>query len=83
MMRFLPSFQAVEFMRQGKTPTEAATLALEKIARYYPNFNGGLVAVNKEGQYGAAAHGWTFFKYSVCNPDLGKVTVYSVKPINA
>lgn len=31
---------------------------------------------------GAAAHGWTFFKYSVCNPDLGKVTVYSVKPIN-
>ncbi|CAH3127400.1 unnamed protein product [Porites lobata] len=83
MMRFLPSFQAVEYMRQGKSPTEATTLALERIARYYPNFSGGLVAVNKEGQYGAAAHGWTFFKYSVCNPELGKVTVFSVKPMNA
>ena len=39
-------------MRQGKSPTEATTLALERIARYYPNFSGGLVAVNKEGQYG-------------------------------
>ncbi|XP_078369248.1 N(4)-(Beta-N-acetylglucosaminyl)-L-asparaginase-like isoform X1 [Oculina patagonica] len=82
MMRFLDSLQAVEFMRQGKSPSEAASLALARIARYYPKYSGGLVAVNKDGEFGAAAHGWTFFKYSVCNPDLGKVTVYSVKPIN-
>lgn len=83
MMRFLPSFQAVEFMRQGKSPTEAATLALTRIAKYYPKYSGGLVVVNKDGEFGAAAHGWTFFKYSVCNPQLGKVTVYSVQPINS
>lgn len=46
------SFQAVEFMRQGKSPTEAASLALEKIAKYYPKYNGGLVAVNKQGEFG-------------------------------
>jgi len=46
------SFQAVELMRQGKSPTEAASLALEKIAKYYPKYNGGLVAVNKHGQFG-------------------------------
>lgn len=46
------SFQAVEYMRQGKTPSEAAALALKKIAKYYPNYNGGLVAVNKKGQFG-------------------------------
>lgn len=83
MMRFLPSFQAVEFMRQGKSPTEAATMALTRIAKYYPKYSGGLVVVNKDGEFGAAAHGWTFFKYSVCNPQLGKVTVYSVQPINS
>ena len=52
MKRFLLSFQAVEFMRQGKSPTEAAILALQKIAKYYPHYKGGLVAVNKDGKYG-------------------------------
>ncbi|XP_015766685.1 PREDICTED: N(4)-(Beta-N-acetylglucosaminyl)-L-asparaginase-like isoform X1 [Acropora digitifera] len=83
MMRFLPSFQAVELMRQGKSPTEAASLALRKIAKYYPKYNGGLVVVNKQGEFGAAAHGWKFFKYSVCNPSLERVTVYSVRPVDA
>ena len=46
------SFQAVEYMRQGKDPTEAAEMALQRIIRYYPTFSGGLVAVNKAGKYG-------------------------------
>lgn len=49
---YLVSFQAVEFMRQGKSPSEAATLALGKIARYYPKYSGGLVVVNKDGEFG-------------------------------
>ncbi|XP_031564965.1 N(4)-(Beta-N-acetylglucosaminyl)-L-asparaginase-like isoform X2 [Actinia tenebrosa] len=82
MMRFLPSLVAVEYMRQGKSPTQAAELAMSRIAKYYPKFNGGLVAVNKAGEYGGAAHGWTFFKYSVVSPKLGgKVTVVPVKPL--
>lgn len=39
-------------MRQGKSPNEAAQLAMARIAKYYPDFNGGLVAVNKVGEYG-------------------------------
>jgi hypothetical protein len=39
-------------MRQGKSPKEAAQLAMGRIAKYYPNFSGGLVAVNKAGEYG-------------------------------
>lgn len=39
-------------MRQGKSPTEAATLALTRIAKYYPKFSGGLVVVNKDGEFG-------------------------------
>lgn len=39
-------------MRQGKSPKEAASLALRKIAKYYPKYNGGLVVVNKQGEFG-------------------------------
>lgn len=52
LFSFLVSFQAVEFMRQGKSPSEAASLALGKIAKYYPKYNGGLVVVNKNGEFG-------------------------------
>ena len=52
LVSFLVSFQAVEFMRQGKSPTEAASLALRKIAKYYPKYSGGLVVVNKDGEFG-------------------------------
>lgn len=52
LVSHLVSFQAVEFMRQGKSPSEAASLALGKIATYYPKFNGGLVVVNKDGEFG-------------------------------
>ncbi|EDO49709.1 predicted protein [Nematostella vectensis] len=52
MMRFLPSLVAVEYMRQGKPPTQAAQMALGRIVKYYPDFSGGLVAVNKQGEYG-------------------------------
>lgn len=52
IVSFLVSFQAVEFLRQGKSPSEAASLALGKIAKYYPRYNGGLVVVNKDGEFG-------------------------------
>lgn len=52
IVSFLVSFQAVEFLRQGKSPSEAASLALGKIAKYYPKYNGGLVVVNKDGEFG-------------------------------
>ena len=49
---FACSYQAVEHMREGKDPTEAAQLSLLRIAKHYPHFSGALVAVNKSGHYG-------------------------------
>lgn len=56
MMRFLPSFLAVEEMRRGATPTEAARTAIRRIIKYYPNFSGALIAINKRGETGKPSH---------------------------
>jgi N4-(beta-N-acetylglucosaminyl)-L-asparaginase len=50
MLRFLPSFLAVELMRSGKTPQEAATAAIDRIVQKYPGFSGALIAVNKDSE---------------------------------
>ncbi|RZF35170.1 hypothetical protein LSTR_LSTR012375 [Laodelphax striatellus] len=82
MMRFLPSFHAVEEMRQGATPTEAAEKAIKRIADYYPNFFGALIAANADGDYGAACNGMEFFPFNVVNPALNKVVVKTVRCTN-
>ncbi|XP_047126308.1 N(4)-(Beta-N-acetylglucosaminyl)-L-asparaginase isoform X1 [Hydra vulgaris] len=79
MMRFLPSYQAVENMRHGMSPTEAAVDALRRIVKYYKKFEGALVVVNKQGDYGASCYGWNF-QYSVVNEKLMVPTIVDVFP---
>lgn len=67
MMRFLPSYQAVESMRQGKTPQEAADDAISRIVRKYPNFQGALIAANRTGDFAIVCHGWQTFPYTFAN----------------
>lgn len=81
MMRLLPSYQIVENMRLGMSPDDAAGDAMARIIRKFPAFSGGLVAVTKDGQYGAACHGIETFPYSVRNTQLGKTTTFTVKCI--
>ncbi|XP_028397927.1 N(4)-(Beta-N-acetylglucosaminyl)-L-asparaginase-like [Dendronephthya gigantea] len=82
MMRFLPSYQAVENMRNGMSPTKAAEDAVIRIAKYYPSYSGAIVAANIHGEYGAAAHKWTTFQYSVCSPTLNPhCQHFPVKPV--
>lgn len=71
MMRFLPSFLAVEEMRNGASPSAAAKTAINRIAQHYPSFFGGVIALNKKGEYGAACNGMAEFPYYVANPTLG------------
>nr|CAD7577164.1 unnamed protein product [Timema californicum] len=78
MMRFLPSLIAVEQLRSGITPSAAGENALRRIVALYPDFVGGIVVLSIDGQYGAACHGMNTFKYSVCNQQLGEVTVLEV-----
>ncbi|VDP34803.1 unnamed protein product [Soboliphyme baturini] len=67
MMRLLPSYQAVENMRNGMSPKVAAESAVIRLANKFRSFQGGVIAVNKQGQFGAACHGLSQFGYTVRN----------------
>ncbi|XP_072039774.1 N(4)-(Beta-N-acetylglucosaminyl)-L-asparaginase-like [Amphiura filiformis] len=78
MMRFLPSYQVVENLRQGMSPTKACEDALARIVKKYPAFGGALVAANNKGLYGGACHGFSSFHYSLQMPSLKSVKVVEV-----
>lgn len=76
-LRSCGSHTAVEFMRQGKSPGEAAIMTLERIVglakenrdpRGRPKFNINFYAVNKKGEYAGAA---------VWSGSYGKLGVYT------
>ncbi|XP_017105998.3 putative N(4)-(beta-N-acetylglucosaminyl)-L-asparaginase GD10667 [Drosophila bipectinata] len=68
MMRFLPSFMAVEAMRAGKPPAEAAEVGLRRILKHYKNFEGAVIAVDRLGTYGVACYGMKEFPFVVGSP---------------
>lgn len=68
MMRFLPSYQAVENMRRGMSPAEAAQEALARIRKKGYKIGGAIVAANKKGEVGAAALDYREFPFAVRNP---------------
>lgn len=68
MMRFLPSYQTVENMRRGMSPSEAAQEALARIRKKGYKIGGAIVAVNKKGQVGAAALEFREFPFAVRSP---------------
>lgn len=78
MMRFLPSYLAIEMLRNGATPRTAAQKAIARIRQYHPNFFGGIIVMNKSGEYAAACNGMTEFPYSVGRPNA-PITVERVK----
>ncbi|KAK4184489.1 asparaginase-domain-containing protein [Podospora australis] len=82
MMRFLPCYQAVENLRRGMTPTEAAEDAVHRMVRKYPNISSGIVVVDKNGEHGGAGSGWTF-TYSYRGGDMGATEVVTVPPVTA
>ncbi|XP_054846222.1 N(4)-(beta-N-acetylglucosaminyl)-L-asparaginase [Eublepharis macularius] len=73
MMRFLPSYQAVEYMRAGMEPTEACQKVISRIRRYAPYFFGAVICANTSGSYGAACNkvpGFTQFHFMASSPAL-------------
>ncbi|XP_062332170.1 N(4)-(beta-N-acetylglucosaminyl)-L-asparaginase isoform X1 [Osmerus eperlanus] len=68
MMRFLPSFLAVELMRTGAAPSSACKTTISRIKRYYPEFFGAVICANTTGHYGAACNklpGFSKFSFMV------------------
>ncbi|XP_075053547.1 N(4)-(beta-N-acetylglucosaminyl)-L-asparaginase [Mixophyes fleayi] len=75
MMRFLPSYQAVENMRMGADPSAACQKAIARIQKHVPVFFGAIICANKTGSYGAAcskAPGFSQFHYTVFKPGLSQ-----------
>ncbi|XP_046504316.1 N(4)-(beta-N-acetylglucosaminyl)-L-asparaginase [Equus quagga] len=77
MMRFLPSYQAVEYMRGGEDPAVACQKVVSRIRKYFPNFFGAVICANVTGSYGAACNKlptFTQFRFMVYNPLTNRPT---------
>ncbi|OBR12587.1 Asparaginase [Colletotrichum higginsianum IMI 349063] len=80
MMRFLPCYQAVESMRRGMSPQEAARDAVVRMVRKYPAVASGIVVVNNKGEHGGAGSGWTF-TYAFRGGKMNATEVVTVPPV--
>ncbi|XP_034083518.1 N(4)-(beta-N-acetylglucosaminyl)-L-asparaginase [Gymnodraco acuticeps] len=72
MMRFLPSYLAVELMRAGADPSAACKTAISRIKRHYSDFFGAIICANTTGHYGAACNkvpGFSQFHFMVSNSE--------------
>ena len=78
MLRLLPSFVAVEAMRQGLSPSLAAQTAIDRVTAKYPDFSGAVVALAKDGSHGAACHGMDEFPYSIANEEIGRAQIIRI-----
>lgn len=80
-MRFLPAYQAVEFMRGGMHPQAACEAAVRRIMAYFgADFHLGLVCMDRWGRLGAAGQGWTF-TYAVAGGANATARVVAVPPL--
>lgn len=77
MMRFSPAFYAVTLMETGVTPTEACATALNRIAKVFPTYSGGLVCISADGTHGAAANNMSF-QYSLYMDGMDAVSIIDV-----
>ncbi|XP_056295598.1 N(4)-(beta-N-acetylglucosaminyl)-L-asparaginase [Pseudoliparis swirei] len=81
MMRFLPSYLAVELMRAGADPSAACKTAMSRIKRHYSEFFGAIICANTTGHYGAAcnkAPGFSQFHFMVANSESESPLLKSV-----
>lgn len=78
MMRFAPCFQAVQNLRAGHTPRQAAEDSLGRIERFF-DFQGALVVIDRQGNFGAASWGMPF-SFSVRTAQMNETQVVNISP---
>lgn len=81
MLRFLPCYQAVENLRRGMTPREAAEDVVGRMLRKYPAVSSGIVVVDAGGNHGGAGSGWTF-TYALRGGEMNATRVVQVPPLS-
>ncbi len=78
MMRFLPTYHTVELMRSGMEPDRAANEALSRMKAKGYRFDGGLIALRRDGRHGAARAGWEGTELSYAIRDASGARTFSV-----
>lgn len=66
-------------MRRGASPTDAAKTAVKRIAKHFPNYMGAVIALSKNGDFGAACHGMSSFPFIVQDKTLDEHEVIVIK----
>ncbi len=69
-------FKAVESMRQGQPPAESARIAVQRIVERYKDFEGAVVAVNKDGVFGER---FPIYPISNYNSKIAGAACYGLK----
>lgn len=62
-------------------PRVACERALGRVAAKYPHFRGGMVCLNRMGEYGGAGHGWSF-SFTVQTTGMVQPQVVDVAPFS-
>ncbi|XP_008324829.1 N(4)-(beta-N-acetylglucosaminyl)-L-asparaginase [Cynoglossus semilaevis] len=81
MMRFLPSYLAVELMRNGADPSSACKTAISRIKKHHKEFFGAIICANTTGHYGAACNKFSKiskFHFMVSNSESNTPLMKSV-----
>ena len=78
MLRFSPSFDCVINMENGMSPSQAAEKAISRISKFYKSFQGGVIAMDKNGDFGAACYGMKDFPFSVQKEGMVEAEVYRI-----
>ncbi|KAL7806670.1 asparaginase-like protein [Trichoderma aethiopicum] len=81
MMRLLPCYQAVESLRRGMTPLEAARDAVRRIIARFPGARTGIVVVDLKGEHAGAGSGWEF-TYSYRGGGMERAEVVVVEALD-
>ncbi|TFB02761.1 putative isoaspartyl peptidase/L-asparaginase 3 [Trichoderma ghanense] len=81
MMRLLPCYQAVESLRRGMTPREAARDAVRRIIERFRGARTGIVVVDLKGEHAGAGSGWEF-TYSYRGGGMERAEVVVVEALD-
>eukprot|EP01091_Cochliopodium_minus_P015205 TRINITY_DN5338_c0_g1_i2.p1 TRINITY_DN5338_c0_g1~~TRINITY_DN5338_c0_g1_i2.p1 ORF type:complete len:272 (-),score=47.40 TRINITY_DN5338_c0_g1_i2:19-834(-) len=79
LIRFSPTLATVNYMRMGYSPRTSTEKVLERITKKYPSFKGAIIAINKDGKYGANCYGYDSFQYSVMSKEKKSIVVETIK----
>ena len=78
MMRFLPSFAAVQYMKQGLSAKDACEKAVEPIRKNYPNTEGAVICLKADGTFSGARNVYESFSFSARNASMSDVEAITI-----